>query len=576
MNIQKLLSVKISQAMNLAGIPIEFKPHIHPSNKKKFGDYQVNGILVAAKILKKTPYQLAEHVLKFLDFTDIAKKIEIVAPGFINIFLNPRWISNIVQSTLDLPRLGISPVKTQTIIVDYSAPNVAKEMHVGHIRSTIIGDAIVRTLIFMGHKVIRANHIGDWGTQFGMLIAFIEKENNIEWNNIELSDLEELYCKAKNLYNINLLFAEHARLCVVKLQKGDEFYLKIWKKLVNLTLNKIQVIYDRLNITLTNKDVMGESLYNNMLPDIIEDLKSKNIAVEHNGAIVVFLDEFKNKYGQEMGVIIQKKDGGYLYSTTDIACVKYRYEQLHADRIIYYVDSRQHQHLQQIFIIARKADYIPNNVMLEHHKFGMILDKNGHPFKTRDGGTIKLSNLLDESYQRARILIYKKNPMISKKKVHQLAEVIGIASIKYFDLSKNRTTDYVFDWDHMLNFEGNTAPYLLYAYTRILSLFRKAKINMDNINIDILLTNTYELSLAIRLLQFEEVIIKVARDGTPHIMCSYLYDIASLFSIFYENCPILNINDKITSISRLKLALLTKKTLKQGFDILGIKTIKYM
>ncbi len=576
MNIQALLSDKVSQAMVAAGAPADCEPQVRQSAKVQFGDYQANGIMAVAKKLGQVPRQLAEQVVQHLDLAGIASKVDIAGPGFINIFLDRQWLAQQAAQALQLPRLGVSEVTPQTIVIDYSAPNVAKEMHVGHVRSTIIGDAAVRTQEFLGHHVIRANHVGDWGTQFGMLIAYLEKQQNEHHEDIALADLEAFYREAKRTYDEDEAFAERARGYVVKLQGGDEYCRAMWKKLVDITMSQNQQVYDRLNVTLTRKDVMGESLYNDMLPGIVADLREKGLAVTSEGATVVFLDEFKNKEGEPMGVIIQKKDGGYLYTTTDIACAKYRYETLHADRVLYYIDSRQHQHLQQAWTIVRKAGYVPESVPLEHHAFGMMLGKDGRPFKTRSGGTIKLSDLLDEAVERAHALVSEKNPEMSADELKELAEVVGIGAVKYADLSKSRTTDYIFDWDNMLAFEGNTAPYMQYAYTRVLSVFRKAGIEADSLRGDIILTDEREALLATRLLQFEETITQVARDGTPHVMCAYLYDLAGLFSGFYEHCPILSAEEESVRNSRLQLAALTAKTLKQGLDTLGIKTVERM
>ncbi|WP_413676539.1 arginine--tRNA ligase [Pantoea dispersa] len=576
MNIQALLSDKVSQAMVAAGAPADCEPQVRQSAKVQFGDYQANGIMAVAKKLGQVPRQLAEQVVQHLDLAGIASKVDIAGPGFINIFLDRQWLAQQAAQALQLPRLGVSEVTPQTIVIDYSAPNVAKEMHVGHVRSTIIGDAAVRTQEFLGHHVIRANHVGDWGTQFGMLIAYLEKQQNEHHEDIALADLEAFYREAKRTYDEDEAFAERARGYVVKLQGGDEYCRAMWKKLVDITMSQNQQVYDRLNVTLTRKDVMGESLYNDMLPGIVADLREKGLAVTSEGATVVFLDEFKNKEGEPMGVIIQKKDGGYLYTTTDIACAKYRYETLHADRVLYYIDSRQHQHLQQAWTIVRKAGYVPKSVPLEHHAFGMMLGKDGRPFKTRSGGTIKLSDLLDEAVERAHALVSEKNPEMSAAELKELAEVVGIGAVKYADLSKSRTTDYIFDWDNMLAFEGNTAPYMQYAYTRVLSVFRKAGIEADSLHGDIILTDEREALLATRLLQFEETITQVARDGTPHVMCAYLYDLAGLFSGFYEHCPILSAEEENVRNSRLQLAALTAKTLKQGLDTLGIKTVERM
>lgn len=577
MNIQALLSEKVSQALIAAGAPADCEPQVRQSAKIQFGDYQANGVMAVAKKLGMAPRQLAEQVLSHLDLNGIANKVEIAGPGFINIFLDPAFLAENVNSALASERLGVARPQAQTIVVDYSAPNVAKEMHVGHLRSTIIGDAAVRTLEFLGHKVIRANHVGDWGTQFGMLIAWLEKQQQENAGEMALSDLEGFYRDAKKHYDEDEVFAERARNYVVKLQGGDTYFLEMWRKLVDITMTQNQITYDRLNVTLTRDDVMGESLYNPMLPGIVADLKAKGLAVESEGATVVFLDEYKNKEGEPMGVIIQKKDGGYLYTTTDIACAKYRYETLHADRVLYYIDSRQHQHLMQAWTIVRKADYVPESVPLEHHMFGMMLGKDGKPFKTRAGGTVKLADLLDEALERARRLVAEKNPDMPAAELEQLANAVGIGAVKYADLSKNRTTDYVFDWDNMLAFEGNTAPYMQYAYTRVLSVFRKAEVDEQALAAaPVIITEAREAQLAARLLQFEETLTVVAREGTPHVMCAYLYDLAGLFSGFYEHCPIITAESDTARNSRLKLAQLTARTLKQGLDTLGIETVERM
>ncbi|WPR81931.1 arginine--tRNA ligase [Klebsiella aerogenes] len=577
MNIQALLSEKVSQALIAAGAPADCEPQVRQSAKVQFGDYQANGVMAVAKKLGMAPRQLAEQVLSHLDLNGIANKVEIAGPGFINIFLDPAFLADNVNLALQSERLGVAKPQPHTIVVDYSAPNVAKEMHVGHLRSTIIGDASVRTLEFLGHRVIRANHVGDWGTQFGMLIAYLEKQQQENAGEMALADLEGFYREAKKHYDEDEAFAERARSYVVKLQGGDEYFLQMWRKLVDITMSQNQITYDRLNVTLTRDDVMGESLYNPMLPGIVADLKAKGMAVESEGATVVFLDEYKNKEGEPMGVIIQKKDGGYLYTTTDIACAKYRYETLHADRVLYYIDSRQHQHLMQAWTIVRKAGYVPESVPLEHHMFGMMLGKDGKPFKTRAGGTVKLADLLDEALERARRLVAEKNPDMPADELEKLANAVGIGAVKYADLSKNRTTDYIFDWDNMLAFEGNTAPYMQYAYTRVLSVFRKAGIDESALAAaPVVISEDREAQLAARLLQFEETLAVVAREGTPHVMCAYLYDLAGLFSGFYEHCPILSAESEEARNSRLKLALLTAKTLKLGLDTLGIETVERM
>ena len=577
MNIQSILSDKIKQAMIAAGADEQCDALIRQSSKPQFGDYQANGIMAAAKKLGLNPREFAQKVLDHADLSDVAEKTEIAGPGFINIFLNPTWLANNVSAALKDQNLGVSANEKQTIVIDYSSPNVAKEMHVGHLRSTIIGDAVVRTLEFLGHNVIRANHVGDWGTQFGMLIAYLEKMENEHASEMELQDLEAFYREAKKHYDEDEAFAEKARNYVVKLQGGDEYCRTMWKKLVDITMQQNQRNYDRLNVTLTEKDVMGESLYNPMLPAIVEDLKKQGLAVEDEGALVVYLDEFKNKEGEAMGVIVQKKDGGFLYTTTDIAAAKYRYETLKADRALVFSDTRQSQHMQQAWLITRKAGYVPDSFSLEHKNFGMMLGKDGKPFKTRTGGTVKLADLLDEAIERATVLINEKNTNLSDDEKTAVIEAVGIGSVKYADLSKNRTTDYVFDWDNMLSFEGNTAPYMQYAYTRIRSIFNKADVNPTALaEAKIQLSDEKERALAIKLLQFEEAVQTVGKEGTPHVLCAYLYELAGVFSSFYEHCPILNAEDENVKLSRLKLASLTEKTLKQGLALLGIKTIEKM
>ena len=577
MNIQSILSEKIKQAILTAGADSQCEALVRQSGKVQFGDYQANGIMPAAKKLGLNPREFAQKVLEKAELQDIAEKTEIAGPGFINIFLKDTWLADKINCTVQDPKLGVHNPEKQTVVVDYSSPNVAKEMHVGHLRSTIIGDAVVRTLEFLGNNVIRANHVGDWGTQFGMLIAYLEKMENEHATEMELSDLEAFYRAAKKHYDEDPVFAKKARNYVVKLQSGDEYCRTMWQKLVKITMQQNQHNYDRLNVTLTDKDVMGESLYNPMLPGIVEDLKKQGLAVEDDGALVVYLDEFKNKDGDPMGVIVQKKDGGFLYTTTDIAAAKYRYETLKANRALVFSDTRQSQHMQQAWLITRKAGYVPDSFQLEHKNFGMMLGKDGKPFKTRSGDTVKLADLLDEAIERAGVLISQKSTALSEQEKADVIEAVGIGSVKYADLSKNRTTDYVFDWDNMLSFEGNTAPYMQYAYTRIRSIFNRSQIALSEVEqAQLSITDEKERALAIKLLQFEEAVQVVGKEGTPHVLCAYLYELAGVFSSFYEHCPILNNDDQQVKLSRLKLALLTERTLKQGLDLLGIKTVEKM
>ncbi|WP_026957629.1 arginine--tRNA ligase [Aliagarivorans taiwanensis] len=579
--IQQLLEQAVTTLKSQQILPEDLAPRIQVdrTKDKAHGDLATNLALMTAKPAGKNPRELAQLICDNLPESTLVEKTEIAGPGFINFYLNNAWLSEQLDA---MSRDAKSNVKLadapQTIVVDYSAPNVAKEMHVGHLRSTIIGDAVVRTLEFLGHKVVRANHIGDWGTQFGMLIANLEEveKQGTDAGSIELSDLEAFYREAKQRYDSDEEFAVRARHYVVKLQGGDEYCNTMWRKLVDITLSHNQAVYDRLNVSLQMSDAMGESQYNAMLPEIVADLEKQGLAVEDNGAKVVFLDEYKNKDGDPMGVIVQKKDGGFLYTTTDIACAKYRYQQLGADRVLYFIDSRQHQHLMQAWSIVRKAGYVPEEVPLEHHAFGMMLGKDGRPFKTRSGGTVKLVDLLNEAEERAQQIVAEKSRDLNEQEQQQAAKAIAMGAVKYADLSKNRTTDYIFDWDNMLAFNGNTAPYLQYAYTRIQSILRRADIDVSSLTQTIELEHDAEIALGQKLIQFSDTVHGVANKGMPHMMCNYLYELAGAFMSFYEACPILKNASEQQQQSRLRLAALTAQVITQGLSLLGIETLERM
>ena len=582
-HIQTLLEQAVATLQHAGTLPADLAPRIQVdrTKDKTHGDLATNLALMLAKPAKQNPRVLAQLIVDNLPASQLVAKTELAGPGFINFFFDHTWLANQIDAMVADDRANV-PVAAQahTIVVDYSAPNVAKEMHVGHLRSTIIGDAVVRTLEFLGHNVIRANHIGDWGTQFGMLIAHLEEleKENPEVADSGLSDLEQFYRESKEKYDADPVFAERARQYVVKLQGGDDYCLTMWQKLVNITLQHNQAVYDRLNVSLTTDDVMGESQYNAMLPLIVEDLQQQGLAVEDQGAIVVYLDEYKNKDGDPMGVIIRKKDGGYLYTTTDIACAKYRYEELGADRVLYFIDSRQHQHLAQAWSIVRKAGYVPESVSLEHHAFGMMLGKDGRPFRTRSGGTVRLVDLLDEAQERAAALLDKKDTQLSEQEKQQVVNSVAMGAVKYADLSKSRTTDYIFDWENMLSFEGNTAPYLQYAYTRIQSIFRRSGIVSDSsLQGRVIINAPAEEALAQKLVQFNDTIKSVADKGLPHLMCLYLYELSGAFMSFYEACPI---NKEGVSAeersSRLRLCAATGRVLELGLSLLGIDTMERM
>lgn len=577
MNIRHLLNQRFQTAFqqcDLANTPAVIKP----SSRPEFGHYQANGIMGAAKRRKMNPRQLANEVLSHLDLSDIAEKVEIAGPGFINIHLKATWLADELNALLASPRLNIASVtheEKQCIVADYSGPNLAKEMHVGHLRSTIIGDAVVRVLDFLGHNVIRQNHVGDWGTQFGMLIAHMLDQDN-EQLNISLSDLEAFYRAAKIRFDNEPEFTAKARDYVVKLQAGDPICLQHWQQFIQISLHHCETVYQRLGVLLNRDDVHPESAYNDDLTDIISELKTKNLAVQDQGAAVVFLEELGNKSGEPLPVIVQKSDGGYLYATTDLAALRYRYQQLKADRLLYFVDARQNLHLESVFLIAKKAQFVAENTDLAHFAFGTMMGQDGKPFKTRTGGTTKLIDLLDEAEQRAFELVSEKNPTLSDEERRTIAHHIGIGAVKYADLSKNRLSDYVFNWDNMLSFEGNTAPYLQYAYARIQSIFRKVDSEIKHAPAEITLLNeAAEIQLAVKLLQLDDCLETVAKDGTPHILCHYLYEVAGLFMSFYEACPILKAEAQIQT-SRLGLAKATANTLKIGLNLLGINVMERM
>ena len=578
MNIRQLLSDKFQAAMLAAGIPAECGPIVAPAKKAGFGDYQANGAMGAAKRMGTNPRELASKIVEQLDQGEMIEKVEIAGPGFINIYLSEAWLSKNLAAAEADPRLNIAPVEQpQTIVIDYSHPNLAKEMHVGHLRSTIIGDALARLLEFQGHTVIRQNHMGDWGTQFGMLLAHLSDKLANNDAEVALADLEVFYREAKVRFDDEEGFADRAREYVVKLQGGDPECLKLWQQFIDISISHSEEIYEKLNVTLKRSDVYGESQYNDDLPVLVQELLDQGIAVKDQGAIVVFLEEMADKEGNPSPMIIQKQGGGYLYSTTDLAAIRYRAGKLKADRILYVVDARQSLHLQQAFTAARKAGFVDDSVTLEHCAFGTMMGDDGKPFKTRTGGTVKLAALLDEAIERAQKLVAEKNPELDAAACDEIGRVVGIGAVKYADLSKTRTNDYAFNWDAMLSFEGNTAPYLQYAYTRVRSIFRRAGIEPGQLRGEIKLGTAEERALAIKLCQFGEVLEQVARDTLPHVLCVYLYDLASAYMAFYEACPVLKegIPEEVKH-SRLQLCDLVSRTLATGLDLLGIEVLEQM
>lgn len=573
MKLHQLVAAEVEQAFSANGL-IDQPIILQPAKNRDFGDYQINGVMGAAKKTKQNPRELAQKVADALQQNPLIATAEVAGPGFINLKLRPEKLAQYIKASLQDEHLGIARnSKPQTIVIDYSSPNLAKEMHVGHLRSSIIGDSLNRVLTFLGHKVIAQNHVGDWGTQFGMLVAYLIEQQQNGRADLELADLEQFYRNAKVRFDEDKDFADTARDYVVKLQSGDASVLALWQQFVQTSLQHAQAVYKKLGLKLLPADVTGESFYNDQLQSTVNELLAKGIAVDSDGTKVVFLDEFKNQDNEPAAFIIQKKDGGFLYASTDLACLRYRINTLHGNRLLYVVDARQSLHFDELFTVARKAGWLPDTVHAEHVPFGTMMGKDGKPFKTRSGDTVKLMDLLNEAVTRASALVASKNPELSADEIAHIGEVVGIGAVKYADLSKNRTSDYIFDWDSMLSFEGNTAPYLQYAYTRVQSVFRKAG-TWDN-NAVITLNEAMEQQLAIELLKFEDVLDSIANTSYPHYLAAYLYQIATLFSRFYEACPILKA-DEATRNSRLQLTSLTGKTLQRGLALLGIDTLETM
>ncbi|QDQ28094.1 arginine--tRNA ligase [Chitinimonas arctica] len=571
MSLLPLLNERFAAALAQVGAA-DAQPLVQAAGRPEFGDYQMNGVMGAAKALKRNPRELAQQVIDAVALQGIAASLEIAGPGFINIKLADAFLAERVETALQDAHLGVPQLPRQTVMVEYSSVNLAKEMHIGHLRGGIIGDALARIQAFVGQDVIRQNHVGDWGTQFGMLVAYMVESSKTGNAALELGDLDSFYKKSKVRFDEDPAFADTAREYVVKLQGGDPEVLALWKQFVSVSMTHCNAIYQKLGLLLTDADVRGESFYNDDLPVLVEALRAQGLLSESDGAQVVFLEEFRNKEGDPAAFIVQKQGGGYLYATTDLGAIRFRAGELKLDRCLYVVDARQALHFQQLFTVARRAGFAPAGMQLEHIAHGTIMGADGKPLKTRSGDTVKLGDLLDEAEERAFKLVSDKNPELDEASRRAIAATVGIGALKYADLSKNRGTDYIFDWDAMLSFEGNTAPYMQYAYTRTQGIFRK--VTDWNETTPIQLNEANEHSLALELARFGDVVHQVARDSQPHFLCAYLYSVATAFSRFYEACPVLQ--DGQVNVSRLKLCRLTGKVMATGLDLLGIKVLETM
>lgn len=557
-------------------------PLVVPASNPKFGDYQANVALSLTKKLGKPPRTIAQELIAHLDLKNICEPPQIAGPGFINLTLQPSYLEKYLKAIQGDNRLGIEKVKApQRIVIDFSSPNIAKEMHVGHLRSTIIGDCLARVLEFRGHDVLRLNHVGDWGTQFGMLIAYLREaypEALTTADALDLGDLVSLYRQAKKRFDEDQEFCETSRQEVVKLQAGAEDSLQAWQLLCNQSRREFQVIYNLLDIELTER---GESFYNPMLPDIVAYLDKQGLLEESAGAQCVFLEGFKNKEGDPLPLIVQKSDGGYNYATTDLAALKYRIEEDGAKRILYVTDAGQGNHFAQVFQVGKRAKILPSDVETVHVPFGLVQGGDGKKLKTRSGETIRLKDLLDEALSHSRTALEERleeeGREESEEFIAQVSQVVGLSAVKYADLSQNRISNYVFSYDKMLALNGNTAPYMLYAYARVKSIARKGEVDLSELeDFPIILKEKEELVLVKHILGFEEIVKEVEKELLPNRLCDYLYELSKKFNRFYEQCPVLGAEEESITNSRLSIANLTARTIKLGLSLLGITVLERM
>jgi arginyl-tRNA synthetase len=552
------------------------------SSNPKFGDYQANIAMGLSKKLGRQPRAIAQSIVDKLDVAEVCEVPQIAGPGFINFTVKPSYLASQLQAIQLDSRLGVSLTdRPQRVVVDFSSPNIAKEMHVGHLRSTILGDCIARVLEFRGHDVLRLNHVGDWGTQFGMLILYLREaypQALTTADALDLGDLVVLYKQAKQRFDEDPQFQAAARQEVVKLQARDPDTIKAWNLLCDQSRREFQVIYDRLNVQLTER---GESFYNPYLATVVEDLRDLGLLVASDGAQCVFVDGFTNREGDPLPLIVQKTDGGYNYATTDLAAIRYRIQTDRAKRIIYVTDAGQSDHFAQVFQVAKLANWIPEDVEITHVPFGLVLGEDGKKIKTRSGEAIKLKELLDEAIDTFRNDLQSRLVADNRQETDDFmansAEVVGLSAIKYADLSQNRTSNYVFSYEKMLALQGNTAPYMMYAYVRICGISRKGEIDFDSLGADapVILNEESELTLAKHLLQLGSIILEVERDLLPNRLCQYLFELSQKFNQFFEQCPVLQSTEPIRT-SRLILCNLTAKTLKLGLDLLGISVLERM
>lgn len=573
--LKQTLSAALARALGDAYADAD--PLLNPAGNPKFGDYQANLAMPLGKKLGKPPREVAQLVVEKLETGGLIEKVQIAGPGFINLHLSRSALAAAAAALLVDERLGVAPLeKPQTVVVDYSSPNVAKEMHVGHLRSTVIGDAIARVLMFQGQHVIRQNHVGDWGTQFGMLIEHLLETGQAAQESV--GDLTKLYKQSKARFDAEPAFAERAKTRVVALQGGDASTLAAWRKLVAQSQVYFASIYQRMGVLLEPGDIRGESFYNDKLPGVIDRLKQDGMLKTSDGAGVVFVDGFADREGDPLPMIVQKSDGGYLYATTDLAAIRFRVDELEASRVVYVTDARQTQHFAMAFQAAANAGWLGEAVSLEHVPFGTVMGEDGKPFKTRDGDVVRLVDLIDEAESRAIAVCKEKNPELTGEEAEHVGKVVGLGALKYADLSSDRIKDYRFSWDRMLALDGNTAPYLINAYVRVHGIFRKGEIDFDAFSADrVQVDDPNEKALVLKLMQFGPTVVSVADSLEPHRLCNYLYELASGFHKFFESCPVLKAGvAPDVREGRLALCKLVALTLRQGLGLLGIGVVERM
>ncbi|NDU77878.1 arginine--tRNA ligase [Actinomadura sp. DSM 109109] len=577
---QLVLAARVQAALSAAFGPsyADTDPVIRPS---QFADLQANVALPLAKKLGRKPREVAEEIAANLDTAGVVSRVQVSGPGFINLTLSDGWIAGEAQRALEDERLAVPlAAKPQKVVVEYSSPNVAKEMHVGHLRTTIVGDAIARILEFLGHEVVRDNHVGDWGTPFGMLIEHLLDlgEDAAARDDSSVSDLTAFYQAAREKFDGDEAFADRSRRRVVALQAGDPETLRLWNVLVEVSKRYFNAVYGRLGVTLTDDDIKGESYYNDLLAPTVRELEDKGIAVVSDGALCAFPPGFTGREGEPLPVIIRKSDGGYNYSTTDLATIRYRVDTERVDRMVYVVGAPQSLHFQMVFAVARMAGWLNDEVKAEHAQIGNVLGTDGKILRTRAGGTVKLAELLDEAVERAGAVfdeIQHDEPFDEATRA-EIVQAVGMGAVKYADLSVARDSEYVFDFDRMISFNGKTGPYLQYAAARIRSIFRKGGVDPRDATGPIVLTHPAERALALELLGFGAVLKQAGETAEPHRLAGYVYSVADAYTTFYENCPVLKAPDEETRASRLALCAATLRTLVTGLGLLGVPTPERM